>query len=39
VRQITRTNEHDEAGDPKTRQSRRSLILPRVCVDQLGHRE
>jgi integrase len=41
VRQITRTNEHVEAeGDPKTRRSRRSLILPRVCVDQLArHRE
>ena len=36
MRQITRTNEHVEAeGDPKTRRSRRSLILPRVCVDQL----
>jgi integrase len=36
MRQITRTNEHDEAeGDPKTRRSRRSLILPRVCVEQL----
>jgi hypothetical protein len=35
MRQITRTNEHVEAeGDPKTRRSRRSLILPRVCVDQ-----
>jgi integrase len=41
VRQITRTNEHVEAeGDPKTRRSRRSLILPRVCVDQLArHRQ
>lgn len=36
VRQITRTNRHVEAeGDPKTRRSRRPLILPRVCVDQL----
>jgi integrase len=36
MRQITRTNEHVEAeGDPKTRRSRLSLILPRVCVDQL----
>jgi integrase len=36
MRQITRTNEHVEAeGTPKTRRSRRSLILPRVCVDQL----
>lgn len=36
VRQITRTNEHVEAeGDPKTRRSRRSLILPRVCVERL----
>ena len=27
-------------GDPKTRRSRRSLLLPRVCVDQLErHRE
>jgi integrase len=41
MRQITRTNEHVEAeGEPKTRRSRRSLILPRVCVDQLvRHRE
>jgi integrase len=36
MRQATRTNEHVEAeGDPKTRRSRRSLILPRVCVEQL----
>jgi integrase len=36
VRQITRTNEHLESeGDPKTRRSRRSLIVPRVCVEQL----
>lgn len=41
VRQITRTNEHVETeGDPKTRRSRRSLLLPHVCVDQLErHRE
>ena len=41
VRQITRTNRHVETeADPKTRRSRRSLILPRVCVDQLvRHRE
>jgi integrase len=41
VRQITRTNEHVESeGDPKTRRSRRALILPRVCVEQLArHRE
>ena len=37
TRQITRTNRHVESeGDPKTRRSRRSLILPRVCVDQLA---
>lgn len=41
IRQITRTNQHDEAeGDPKTRRSRRSLILPRVCIDELArHRQ
>ena len=41
IRQITRTNQHEEAeGDPKTRRSRRSLILPRVCIDQLvRHRQ
>ena len=37
VRQITRTNDHIEwKGEPKTRPSRRSLILPRVCVEQLA---
>lgn len=41
VRQITRTNEHVETeGDPKTRRSRRSLLLPHVCVAQLErHRD
>jgi integrase len=37
MRQITRSNEDIEVeGDPETRRSRRSLLLPRVCVDQLA---
>ncbi len=41
VRQITRTNQHETTeGEPKTRRSRRSLVLPQVCVDHLRrHRQ